>query len=1008
MNFTSTKLITAALCGTLSFGLMGQNSAPENDSDPSSNAAFMTLNPFEVSVDSDDGYSTAETLDGTRFRSNMKDVPAQVSIMTKEFLQDIAAVTIEEAYRYSANIENLSEYSSAGDGDYAAGVLNFGGNRIRGLSDAGRARDFFRTTIPRDSYNIERISISSGPNAILFGNANPGGVVNTVFMRADASRSRGELGLRVDNYGSLRGSVDVNQPLFKDKLGLRVAGLASRQKFFKEPAYTDEDRFSVSLVFKPTNSTTIRAYYEDAARDAIPARNTYVGDLVTPWIEAGRPAFDNRAKPYNLSSPAGVFANNGVNQTVMVLNSAGNESFLHYRNNSVLTRGPDDQYTSLDNYAYTVPSSYGESLYPYDLNIYGDGTRNAYWGDVRGVVLEQRLPGNGYFEVAYNQESFEMWAADTLRGAAGSLYADANLYLPDGVTPNPDFGRYYVETGTPRIMARMSEFEEMRAQLSYDLDFTGSDGVAKWLGRHRLAGMFQRSEFVANTQQEFQSRLVPNSMSTDDAMNLFRTGLPGGNDRLVRMRYYLDDPATAGTGTTFSMPFNALTTTSYDYGNGRTYWGGPDNPFGGTSRPTIPNERVDSLLFASQSFFWEDRLVVSYGYRRDKAGTAYYQVNNLTSDSRSGYESLLDVKIPDDFGDFNSGDTTTLGAVGHVLPWLSLFYNQSSTWNPSTQWSNPDDGSAVGGSIGDGKDYGVMMRFLNDRVSLRINRYTNTNGPAQNVPYRNAIVPEVQAIERYLIEAAEDGLITPVPLPEYYNPEAASTYQETTLVSELDSKGYEFSLTANPTRNWRLTLNGAQAESTASDIGGAWINFIQDRSNIWAQYPDVAARGDPTNTVSTRYLGIIQTLNQMNQADGQKVEQGREWRFNLVSRYSFTEGALKGFFTGGGLRWRSKPVLGYSLVSVDNAFPFAGAPSQLLVPALDAPIWGESLFETDGFVGYSRKLNDRVKWRIQLNIRNLFDDTGAVAQRANLGAGFVSRYYIPEPRSFVLTNTLTF
>lgn len=59
-------------------------------------------------------------------------------------------------------------------------------------------------------------------------------------------------------------------------------------------------------------------------------------------------------------------------------------------------------------------------------------------------------------------------------------------------------------------------------------------------------------------------------------------------------------------------------------------------------------------------------------------------------------------------------------------------------------------------------------------------------------------------------------------------------------------------------------------------------------------------------------------------------------------------------------------------------------------------------------MGYSRRLNNRVNWRIQLNIRNLFDDRDPVAQRANLGEGFVTRYAIPDPRTFILTNTFTF
>ena len=147
----------------------------------------VILSPFEVSVGSDEGYAARETLAGTRFKSNLKDVASQVSILTMEFLADTASVSIDDAYRYSLNVENVVEYNSptAGGGDFTGGTLNLRStNRIRGLTTPGLTHDFFLTQVLQDAYNLERVSVSSGPNAILFGNGSPGGIVDASFKRA--------------------------------------------------------------------------------------------------------------------------------------------------------------------------------------------------------------------------------------------------------------------------------------------------------------------------------------------------------------------------------------------------------------------------------------------------------------------------------------------------------------------------------------------------------------------------------------------------------------------------------------------------------------------------------------------------------------------------------------------------------------------------------------------------------------------------------------------------------
>jgi iron complex outermembrane recepter protein len=592
--------------------------------------------------------------------------------------------------------------------------------------------------------------------------------------------------------------------------------------------------------------------------------------------------------------------------------------------------------------------------------------------------------------------------SDFLRGIGSAVRADANQFLPDRVTPNPNFGRYYVE-GEPRVFSFRAVKEESRAMLSYELDLTTRSGWTRWLGRHRMAAMYQRSESMEQ-QQESVQRVIPAGVSPTVALENWA----GPLYNTFGFRAYLSDPTNGSTGSTYhlSLPFDPLRTTTYPLPDGSTYVAGYKNPYGGTGSANLVNNLSEGRVLAVQNFFLKNRLVTSFGWRKDRIRQATYVTQRKTPAPNAAFESIFELEPPTNWSVYTGGETTTQGAVLHVLPWLSAFYNQSSTWNPPTGLINPDDGSQVPGATGDGKDYGIMLRLFDNRVSLRLNKYENTSGPASVEGFRNAIIPVVQNIENTLIDRTEDGTVN-VPRPQFYDAEQG-TYTLSGLTGDLVSKGYEAEIVANPVRNWRVSLSGAKATATASNIGRPWVNFIRQRSPIWAANAGLTGPGGTNTTIGTRYLAIIQTLNQMAEADGQRVENGRDWRVNLVTRYAFTEGTFRGTFVGTGYRWRSPQVLGYRASLVTNAFPLPGAPAQVLVPSRDAPIEGGVMAETELFFGYTRRIGKRVNWRVQLNIRNLFDDQDPMAQRANISEGFVTVYAVPEPRSFILTNTFTF
>jgi iron complex outermembrane recepter protein len=450
------------------------------------------------------------------------------------------------------------------------------------------------------------------------------------------------------------------------------------------------------------------------------------------------------------------------------------------------------------------------------------------------VSVEQRLPANFFFQVDYNKERVRNPISDFVRGIASAVRADANQFLPDRVTPNPNFGRYYVE-GEPRVFGFRSDSEESRVMLSHELDLTQRSSWMKWLGRHRAAAMYQRAQIMSQ-QQESVQRVIPAGTSFDTVLNNW--GGPMFNTFAVRA--YLSDPTNGSTGSTYSLnlPFDPMRTTTYPMPDGSTYVAGYKNPYGGTGAGNMVTNLSEGQVFAVQSFFLKNRLVTSFGWRRDRIRQATYVTPRKTSAPNSAFESIFELPIPTNWSVYTKGNTNTQGAVLHVFPWLSAFYNQSSTWNPPTGLINPDDGTQVPGATGNGKDYGIMLRLFKDRISLRLNKYENTSGPASVEGYRNAIIPVVQNIEQTINDRIDDGTIR-VARPTYYDAEQG-TYTLSGLHGDLVSEGYEAEIVANPLRNWRVSLSGAQAKATASNIGRAWVRFIQDdRRALSGNHPDV-------------------------------------------------------------------------------------------------------------------------------------------------------------------------
>ena len=73
-----------------------KNATPESES-------TIMLSPFQVTTDNDVGYAAANSLSGSRLNTELRNTPAAISVFTKEFLDDIGALSTLGAMEYAMN-----------------------------------------------------------------------------------------------------------------------------------------------------------------------------------------------------------------------------------------------------------------------------------------------------------------------------------------------------------------------------------------------------------------------------------------------------------------------------------------------------------------------------------------------------------------------------------------------------------------------------------------------------------------------------------------------------------------------------------------------------------------------------------------------------------------------------------------------------------------------------------------------------------------------------------------
>src|SRR5688572_28524853 len=282
------RLVGVALATT---SLLPAQVTPQLPASTKPEGDTIVLSPFTVDSGDNSGYRANNTLSGTRLKTDLTDIPSGVSVFTKEFLDDIGATSIQDAYLYSVSTENENEFArNDTEGD---DVSSQNMSRVRGLVSSSTTRGFFDTRFRADGYNSERYTVSRGPNSILYGIGSPGGLVDQGVKQARYDRDAYEFGFRFDSEKGHRSTVDFNKVILKNRLGFRFAGLEQLAETWRDPELDDEGRRYFSLTFKPFKTTTVRASYEMMHAVRSKSRGKLAYQDFSHWEASGRPFYDH-------------------------------------------------------------------------------------------------------------------------------------------------------------------------------------------------------------------------------------------------------------------------------------------------------------------------------------------------------------------------------------------------------------------------------------------------------------------------------------------------------------------------------------------------------------------------------------------------------------------------------------------------------------------------------------------------------------------------------------------
>ncbi len=161
----------------------------------------VVLSPFDVRSRADTGYRAENAVSATRLARPIGELPMSVTAFTEEFIADQKAYDLYDVVKWAPGVhqDNLSPQGWAR-------------YNIRGFTSAAIQRNGFASFRFIDTTNIARVEVVKGPASLLYGQINPGGVINYITKKPEA-RPALRVSASLGDFGYDRQMLDATGPV---------------------------------------------------------------------------------------------------------------------------------------------------------------------------------------------------------------------------------------------------------------------------------------------------------------------------------------------------------------------------------------------------------------------------------------------------------------------------------------------------------------------------------------------------------------------------------------------------------------------------------------------------------------------------------------------------------------------------------------------------------------------------------------------------------------------------
>src|SRR6185295_15856079 len=251
--------------------------------------AQTTVPSYSVTVTEGPRYVVPASTAATRTLTPLLVVPHSITVVTQQLIQDQMMLSVGDVVRY---VPGITAHQGENNRDQVV---------IRGNSTSA---DFFVDGVRddvqyyRDLYNLDRVEVLKGPNAMIFGRGGGGGVINRVTKEAEFMPLR-ELTLTGGMYDDKRFATDLDRPLGA-KAAVRFNGMYENSGSFRKYVGLTRYAFNPTMTFTPTKTTRITLGYERFRDDRTADRGIPLGAPIEAFF--GNPDLSHVRASVNLGS----------------------------------------------------------------------------------------------------------------------------------------------------------------------------------------------------------------------------------------------------------------------------------------------------------------------------------------------------------------------------------------------------------------------------------------------------------------------------------------------------------------------------------------------------------------------------------------------------------------------------------------------------------------------------------------------------------------------------------